>query len=177
MKLFNLFISFVFLFFIGCSTTYKITDYPSEEKFHEDINSSIENKNCDVVTDDSSFTCFEGSKITDDSLYAVTKILNDKETLSSGDIKKIEYFEKGNKKLTANIWLRNGEELRAENVMNLSGSTLQFTNVKISSDYLLISKIKEINYKAKWKGALIGIPRGFVFGIVVGGIYGCPRAG
>ena len=172
MKLFNLFISFVFLFFIGCSTTYKITDYPSKEKFHEDINSSIENRNFDVVTDESSFTCFEGSKITNDSLYAVTKILKEKETLSSGDIKKIEYFEKAYKKLTVNIWLKNGEELRAENVMNLSGSTLQFTNVKISSDYLPISKVKEMSYKNRLKTTLIGIPMGLVCGGLIGGIMG-----
>ena len=174
MKILYLFVTLspLLLMAIGCSSTYKVIDYPSEEKFHEDINSSIENRNFDVVTDDSSFTCFEGSKITDDSLYAVTKILKEKETISSRDIKEIKYFSKAHEAPSTTIWLKNGEELRAEDVMNLSGSTLQFTNIKINSGYIPIDKVKEISYKAKWKGTLIGVPRGFVFGIIAGGILG-----
>ena len=34
----------MFLCLIGCSTTYKVTDYPSIAKFHEDINSSMKDR-------------------------------------------------------------------------------------------------------------------------------------
>ena len=157
---------------MGCSSTYKVTDYPSKEKFYEDINSSIENRNFNVVADDSSFTGFRGSEIKNDSLYAVTRIQGKKETISSEDIKEIKYFGKAYEEPSADIWLKNGEELRAENLINLSGSKLQFTNIKINSGYIPIDKVKEISYKAKWKGTLIGIPRGFACGIVIGGILG-----
>ena len=157
---------------MGCSSTYKVTDYPSKEKFYEDINSSIENRNFNVVADDSSFTGFRGSEIKNDSLYAVTRIIEKEETISSEDIKEIKYFGKAYEEPSADIWLKNGEELRAENLINLSGSKLQFTNIKINSGYIPIDKVKEISYKDKWKGTLIGIPRGFACGIIIGGILG-----
>jgi len=109
---------------MGCSSTYKVTDYPSKEKFYEDINNSIGNRDFNVVTDDSSFTGFRGSEIKNDSLYAVTRIIEKKETISSEDIKEIKYFGKAYEEPSADIWLKNGEELRAENLMNLPGSKI-----------------------------------------------------
>ncbi len=172
MKLFYISILNIFLLLVGCSSTYRITDYASKEKFYEDINNSIGNRDFNVVADDSSFTGLRGSEIKNDSLYAVTRIQGKKKTISSGDIKEIKYFGNAYEEPSATIWLKNGEELRAENLMNLSGSKLQFTNIKINSGYIPIDKVKEISYNAKWKGTLIGIPRGFACGIVIGGILG-----
>ena len=172
MKLFYLLILNIFLLLVGCSSTYRMTDYASKEKFYEDINNSIGTRDFNVVADDSSFTGFRGSEIKNDSLYAVTRIIEKKETISSEDIKEIKYFGKAYEEPSADIWLKNGEELRAENLINLSGSKLQFTNLKISSGYIPINKVEEINYKTRWKSTLIGFPIGLVSGVLIGGYMG-----
>ena len=153
---------------MGCSSTYRVIDYPSKEKFQEDINSSIKNRNFDVVTDDSSFTCLEGSKINNDSLYAITRIQEEKETIPLRDIREIKYFGKAHEVPSAYIWLKNGEELSAENIKSLSDSTIQITNLKINSVYIPINKVNEINYKTRWTG----VPIGFLCGVLAGGLIG-----
>lgn len=78
----------IFLFLIGCSSTYKATDYSSKEKFLEDVNNSINNRNFNATAIESSFTCIEG-KVKDDSLYAIAKLPGEKIPLK--DIKEIQY--------------------------------------------------------------------------------------
>jgi hypothetical protein len=68
--------------FVGCSSTYKVTDYSSKEKFREDINSSIKDRDIIVTTIDSSFTSSSGSVIIDDSLLIVAKIQEEKISLN-----------------------------------------------------------------------------------------------
>ena len=153
---------------MGCSSTYRVIDYPSKEKFQEDINSSIKNRNFDVVTDDSSFTCLEGSKINNDSLYAITRIQEEKETIPLRDIREIKYFGKAHEVPSAYIWLKNGEEIKKDDVRIIPDSMIQFTNLKISDAYIPIYKIKEINYKTRWTG----VPIGFLCGVLAGGLIG-----
>ena len=170
MKLFYLCIPIILFFLIGCSSTYKVTDYPSIEKFHEEVNSSIKNKNFNIVTIDSSFTSLAGSIIIDDSLKMVTKVQEEKIPLKN--VKKIKYFGNAYKEPSAYVWLKNGKELRAENIKKLPDSMIQLTNLRINSGYIPIDKVKEISYKNKWSGAIIGIPMGSVSGAVIGGMLG-----
>jgi hypothetical protein len=170
MKLFYLSIPIIFLFLIGCSSTYKVTDYPSKAKFHEDINSCITNRDVNVVAVDSSFTSFAGSRINDDSLQIVSKIQEKIPLKEVKDIKGIKYYGSAYQGPSASIWLKSGEELRTENVKILPDSTIQFTN--IANGYIPIDKVKEISYKTGWPGALTGIPIGLGGGAIIGGILG-----
>ena len=70
MKLFYLFIPVVFLLFVSCSSTYKVTDYPSKEAFHKDFNNSAKDTKVKVtLINDSSFSVSEGAEIRGDSLH------------------------------------------------------------------------------------------------------------
>ncbi len=164
MKYFYFPIPILFLFFIGCSTTYRISNYSSKEEFYKDINNTIKNRNTDIVANDSLYTLSEGSKIKDDTLYTIAKIKDEKIPLS--DIREIKYFGKTYEEPSAYIWTKNGKELNAENVKILPDSSLQFTNMAI--EHMPIDNVKEISYKTRW----IGIPLGFAGGILVGGIIG-----
>ena len=141
-----LFFSFVFLLFIGCSTIYRVADYPSKEEYYEDINNSIKNRDVNVVTIDSSFVSLAGSEIKGDSAY---------------------------EEPSAYVWLKNGEELRVDNINKLTDSMIQLTNLKINSGNIPINKVKEISYKTAWTGALMGgMPIGLGSGVIIGGILG-----
>ena len=170
MKPFYLSIPIVFLFFIGCSTTSKLTNYPTQESFYEDINNSIKNEEVKVVTVDSSFLSSVGSIIKGDSLQTTTKIKE--ENISLQDVKEIKYYGKAHKEPSAYVLLANGKELRAENIQKLPNSIIQLRNISINSGYVPINKVKEISYKTKWQSTLVGAPLGFLGGAVVGVISG-----
>ena len=166
-----LFFSFVFLLFIGCSTIYRVADYPSKEEYYEDINNSIKNRDVNVVTIDSSFVSLAGSEIKGDSLRIFVKIPEEK--ISLKDVKEIKYFGKAYEEPSAYVWLKNGEELRVDNINKLTDSMIQLTNLKINSGNIPINKVKEISYKTAWTGALMGgMPIGLGSGVIIGGILG-----
>jgi len=169
MRIFYFFTPVIISCLIGCSTTYTVTNYPSVAKFHEDINSSIEDREVNIVTVDSSFTSIAGSKIKEDSLQIVSKIQEQIPMKEVKNINHIQYY--GNAEgPSASIWLKSGGELRVENVKILPDSTMQFTN--ITNKNIPIEMIKNINYKNGWPSALAGIPIGLVSGALVGGILG-----
>ena len=153
------------MFFIGCSSTYRVTDYPSKAKFLEDVNSSIKNRDFNVVTTDSLFTCLEGSKIKDDSLYVIAKNVGDEIPLK--DIKDMKYYYSNtNEDPSAYIWLKNGKELRVFNVNISSNSYLQFTN--INNEQIPLMDIKHLSYTNHWKGLAPGIYLGMTAGGLIG---------
>ena len=164
MKYFYLPIPILFLFLIGCSTTYRISNYSSKEEFYKDINNTIKNRSTDIVANDSSYTLSEGSKIKDDTLYTIVKIPYKKIPLR--DTREIKYFGETYEEPSAYIWTKSGKELNAENVKIMPDSSLQFTD--ITSDHIPLDRIKEISYKTRG----IGIPLGFAGGILVGGLIG-----
>ena len=170
MKSFYFSIPILFLFLIGCSTTYKLTDYSSKEKFQEDINRCIKNRDVNVVTVDSSFISSAGSEIKDNSLQIVTKIKEEK--ISLKDVKDIKYFGKAYEEPSAYVLLESGKELRAKNIKKLSNSIIQLRNISKNSGYIPIDKVKEINYKTRWQSTLLGVPAGLAGGAVVCGILG-----
>lgn len=170
MKSFYLSVPILFLFFIGCSTTHRITDFPSKEDFYKDINSSIKNKDVNVFTADSSFVSSAGSGIKNDSLQTVVKMQVD--TIPLKDVKDIKYFGSAYQEPSAYIWLKNGKELRPESIKKISNSMIQLANLSINSGYIPIDKVKEIRYKTRWQSTLLGAPAGFAGGAVVCGILG-----
>lgn len=170
MKLFYFSVLIIFLFFIGCSTTYKVTDYPSKKNFLEDVNGAMKNRDVNVVTIDSSFISSAGSEITDNSLQMISKIKEEK--ISLKDVKDIKYFGKAYEEPSAYVWLESGKELRAENIQKLPNSMIQLRNISINSGYISIDKVKEISYKTRWQSTLLGVPAGFAGGAVLCGILG-----
>ena len=169
MKLYYLSLIIIFMFLIGCSTTYKVTNYVSKEDLYKKANSSMKSRDVNVVTIDSSFTAFEGSRIKDDSLQIVAKI---QETLSLKDIKKIKYYGNAYEEPSAYIWLKNGKELKQNKVKIISDSTIQFSNFIMTNEYIPVDKVKIISYKTWWQSTLIGIPFGLVSGTLIGGMLG-----
>ncbi len=170
MKIFFLSVLILLVFFLGCSTTSRVTDYPSKKKFLEDVNSSIDDRDVNVVTIDSSFVSSAGSEIKGDSLKTTIKI--QEERIALKDVKDIKYFGKAYQAPSAYVWLQNGKELRAENIKKLPDSMIQLTNLRINSGYIPIDKVKEISYKTRWQSTLLGVPAGFGGGAVICGILG-----
>ncbi len=162
-KSYYLSMSIIFLFLIGCSSTYKVTDYPSKAKFHEDINSSIKIRDVDVVTVDSSFTSLEGSRIKDDSLKTVYRI---KEKISLREIRDIKYYGSAYEAPSASIWLKNGEELNTENVKVLPDSSVQFIN--ITNELIPLMNVKHLSYTNHWSGLGMGAFYGMITGAAIG---------
>jgi hypothetical protein len=74
MKKFYLTIGVFASLFIGCSSTYKVSDFSSREKFYDDFNKSVKDKIVKVTLDnDSTFNCKESTNIANDSLYFSTQ--------------------------------------------------------------------------------------------------------
>lgn len=167
---FYLFVSIVLMFLFGCSSTYKLTDYNSKEGFYKDVNSSIKNRDVNVVTFDSSFISSAGSRIKDDSLQTVARIKEEKIALR--DVKDIKYFGRVYEAASAYVWLQSNKELRAETFKKLPDSMIKLTNIRLNSGNIPIDKVKEITYKTRWQSTLIGAPTGFASGTVLGGILG-----
>jgi hypothetical protein len=64
MKIFYLYISVFSLFLIGCSSTYKVSDFSSRYKFYDNFNESANDKTLKVILrNDSSFTAESGAQI------------------------------------------------------------------------------------------------------------------
>ncbi|MFZ0456135.1 MAG: hypothetical protein WAM24_20470, partial [Ignavibacteriaceae bacterium] len=122
MKLFYFLVPIIFLFIIGCSSTYRVTNYPSIEKFTEDVNSSMKNRDVNVITVDSSFISSAGSEIKDNLLQTFSYIKEEK--ISLKDVKRIKYFGKAYEEPSSYVWLESGKELIAENIQKLPNSII-----------------------------------------------------
>lgn len=71
-----LFILSCVFFFFGCSSTYRITDFSSKEKFYKDFNSFAKNRNVNVrLVNDSTFSSPNGAIISNDSLRLIDKVI------------------------------------------------------------------------------------------------------
>jgi hypothetical protein len=69
MKIIIFIVTFISLFLIGCSSIYTVKDFSSKDKYYEDFNSFVKNKNVKVtLNNDSSLTTFENTRISDDTL-------------------------------------------------------------------------------------------------------------
>jgi hypothetical protein len=170
MKIFYLIIVLFALFFIGCSTTYKISDFSSKDKFFEDFNNSANNKKLKVIlNNDSSFICESGAQISNDSLAFTEKVLPEENILSSGKVKKIEYISYADN--SGNIILNNGNIIFGESIKVISDSAIQFISYRKMNKQISIINIKEVICNQRWLGAwidfLIGIPSGFIIDLLV----------
>ena len=69
MKIFYLITAVFLLTLTGCSSIYRISDFPSKDKFYGDFNKFADNKNLKVtLTNDSSFYSRRKTEISEDTL-------------------------------------------------------------------------------------------------------------
>lgn len=166
-----IFISIFFITLTGCTTTYKISESRSPEKFYEKFTSAVENRIVHVtLVNDSTIFTSDKNKIVKDTLYRI------KETrtiwyykVPTEQIKDIDYLSNDYK--TADITLKNGEKFKGENLSLASDtSTFRGTNVSVIKSLICpISDIRSIEYKNHWKGVIPGILGGILLGGFLGG--------
>ncbi len=158
------------IFLAGCSSTYTLKDFPSEQKFYKEYNNFAENKKVKItLLNNKSFYSRNGTEITKDSLYTFYKVdLKSNYTIPTSDIKKIKYLNTGYK--TADILLINGEELKADNISFLKDAA-RFEGIRnstVKKALMPIDKIKSISYENHWLGLIPGIPSGIFMGLITG---------
>ena len=158
-------------FFIGCSSTYTISNFSSKQKFYEDFNKSVKDKSVNIIlTNDSSFTAQYGSTVFDDTLVVVV----DKKTITHKmflrEIKSINYYDNGVDNLSADIILRNGKKLNGENIRILPDSSLLFSVLKTSTNFVPIYRVKKASYKNHLLGSMSLLGLGFAAGAVIGSV-------
>jgi hypothetical protein len=173
MKIFYLLIPVLSLYLIGCSSTYKVSDFPSRDKFYEDFNNSASDKTVKItLSNDSTFTN-NGVEIVNDTLYCTNKkIENLNKKIFLSDIKEIKYsgsnFRKGL------ILLKDGESFEAAEI-NIENDTVAFSFTIIINSFnssLSINKVKEVSYINHWLGVPPSLVSGTVIGIGTGTILG-----
>ena len=170
MKIFYLIATIFLLTFIGCSSTYKVSDFSSKDKFYEDFNNFARNKSVKVtLLNDSSFSINGGAAMQNDSLYSLGEVTNTRDKrLALSDTKEINYSSNNYK--SATILLKNGEKYQAEQIQIISDSIdFAYTReVFIPNDITSVNKLKEISYKNHWLGIIPGFFAGIPLGIILG---------
>ncbi|MHB8580580.1 MAG: hypothetical protein ACYDA4_12085 [Ignavibacteriaceae bacterium] len=168
MKYIYFLIMFFFLFLIGCSSTYKITDFPSKDQFFADFNKSAKDNSLKVfLKDDSTITSNDGARISNDSLLLPIQVQK-VERISKDKINDIKYSGSDMSNLSAIIFLKNGTEAIAKNVNILSDSSITATILVNNEEYIPINKVKEISYKNHW----VGVPGKLILSTGLGAGFG-----
>ena len=166
MKIFDLLILLLSLLIIGCSSTYRVSDFTSRDKFYNDFNKFVRDKSVKVtLVNDSSFYVENGAQIKNDTIYSFgQEIITRNKKIPSSDTVEINYTDSIPN--SAEIILKDGEKYQA-NQIEFNGDSIYFcyqdrisTTNKISSS----DKVKSIGYKNHW----ITLPLGFFAGALVG---------
>jgi hypothetical protein len=168
MKILYLLVVSFSLTLIGCSSTYKVSDFASRDKFYEDFNNFARSKSVKItLNNDSSFNAERGAYILNDSLMFIS-IVQKEEKIDRNEIKDIKYSGTDITNLTAAILLKNGNSVIVRNINPLSDSSVIAVVSESNNGYLPVIKIKKISCQNKLLGALLG----FVYGIPAGYIAG-----
>ena len=155
------------LFLIGCSSTYKLSDFSSRDKFYENFNEFAKDKAVKLTfNNDSLVNVVNGAVIENDTLFAFEQTgFRKYMKVANSEIKEMNYSR--NYK-TANLILTDGKHMQAENIKT-SADSLEFTGIIINKDYISsIFKIREISYKNRGSGMLSGLLYGPLSGILLG---------
>jgi len=163
---------FILIFFTGCSSTYKVKNFSTKEKFYEEFNNSFKNREAKVVlTNDSTFIALNGVDIKNDTLYSyIFTEENQPMQFSLADVADIEFIS--DHIASAKIFLKNGEKLNG-NKVKVTKDSINFIESKslmLLKKLESIDKIKRVTYKNRWKrmplAILAGAPLGAFSGIV-----------
>jgi hypothetical protein len=165
------------LFIMGCSSSYTIKDFSTKDKYYEDFNNSVKNKDMNItLINNSSFTLNDGAVLENDTLFSFAK-LEEKNIriFALSDITEIRYTN--NDSSSASILFKNGEMLRGKNIRTNRDSiyfTVKTSTAKnnIAPIHIEIDKVKTVTYKTRLGSSLIGILSGAIAGIIVAVIAG-----
>jgi hypothetical protein len=162
---------------MGCSSTYTIKDFSTKDKYYEDFNNSIKNKDVNItLINDSSFTLNGGAILENDTLFSFAKLEEkNMRIFALSDITEIRYTN--NDSSSASIIFKNGEIIRGKNIrtdndsiyFNLKTST---TENNIAPAYIEINKVKTVTYKTRLRSSLLGILYGAITGLITAIIVG-----
>lgn len=170
MKNIYLFEASILFFLTGCSSTYKVTDFPSKEKFYEAFNYTFKEKEVKItLTNDSILTTSDGVEIENDTLFSYMKMeeMSD-ERFALSEIEEIVYL--GKSSLTAKILLKNGVEFKANDI-KVNHDSLQCVSFKSRLrrvDLVPIENVRTTSYKNRWKA----FNQGGIAGAMTGGVIG-----
>jgi hypothetical protein len=166
MKIFDLLILLLSLLVIGCSTTYRVSDFASRDKFYDDFNKFVRDKSVKVtLVNDSSFYVENGAQIKNDTIYSFgQEIIIRNKKIPSSDTVEINYTNSN--PMSAEILLKNGNKYQANQIKFIADSIYFSYNDKIGTINKISSldKLKCISYRNHW----LGIPFGFLDGLVIG---------
>ena len=169
MKLFLCFLT-ALLTFSGCSTTHYLQYSKSNDKFYDDYNNAAGHKEIEVVlTNDSLITIDNHSVIRNDTLYIFKEESKEKEyVLPANDIKKMNYLSNDYK--SADLMLKNGEEIKAEGISVLQDSIrfIGFRDLTYKTPLVPVSDINVISYNNHWRGVIHGVLGGTLLGGALG---------
>ncbi|MFA6980186.1 MAG: hypothetical protein WC209_12780 [Ignavibacteriaceae bacterium] len=170
-------VALVFILFAGCSTTYKVTNFSTKEKFYEEFNNSFKERETKVtLVNDSSFFVRSGVEINHDTLLSFEK-LEEKihRRFALSDVADIGFS--GSTTTSASVTLKNGNKLTGDEV-KVTKDSISFVESKsivVMNALVPTNKIKTISYKDRWRrmplGVLTGAPLGFLSGIALVNIF------
>lgn len=163
------FIPIAILFFTGCSTTYRVTDFKSRKEFYNNFNDFMNDKDGEVTLRNDSALSFEnGVKIKNDSLIIFNTVTEPKiKILPLNEIEKIDYYGSDFKNPSANLLLKNGKKIDAKNITMLEDSMkFSYGNVELNKNKIIpLNKLEEASVSGKRLRGIIG-------GILIGGLTG-----
>jgi len=165
--------AFILIFFTGCSSTYKVTYFPTKEKFYEEFNDTFKDREAKVIlTNDSCFTADKGVVVKNNLVVCYSTFENKRpQKFILFDLSAINFA--GNNNQSAKIILKNGEEFNAENVLTTRDS-INFTEVRrlLKIDSFPIDKVRTVSYTSRWKGIFPGMKIGFASLGILGYLIG-----
>ncbi len=166
MKKFNLLTAVFSIIFIGCSSTYRVSDFTSRDKFYNDFNKFAKNKSVKVtLVNDSSFYVENGAQIKNDTVYSFGQdIITRNKKIPSSDTVEINYTDSN--PMSAEILLKDGEKYHA-NQIEILGDSIYFSyddKISMIKKISSLDKLKCVSYRNHW----FGIPYGFFGGALAG---------
>ena len=157
------------LILFGCSSTHTLSDFSSQKNFYDDFNYFAKGKDLKIIpNDDNTYYALGGAKITGDTLVFVSQTKKEEVKIQSDKIKNIKYFGSDFSNLSANIILKNGEELQANHVSLLSDSSINAILTKNIYTRLPMGNVYEVTYKNHW----LGVPARLLTGTAIGAVLG-----
>ena len=161
--------AFILIFFTGCSSTYKVTDFPAKEKFYEELNNSFKDKEAKItMINDSVLITHAGVEIENDTLYSIVHLEEKQNSrLALTDIENINY--RGNDFTSALILSKDGTEFKAEKVKVLHDSVnfIEVRDVRAKNIITSIDNVRNVSYKNLWLRIPSGIFGGGTIGLMI----------
>jgi len=158
-------LSILALLLTGCST-YTINKYQSKEKFYQDFNNSVKNRDVNITSvKDSSFEINDGIVLENDSLISYDKSeRKEKISFAVSGLKDIIYT--GTDLTSATLIFKNGDKLNGENMISShdSISLIASKTSTIRNAIIPINNVISVSYPNR----LRSLPSGLFVGAIVG---------